>query len=75
MKVLKFCLYCNKMILGSRSDAKFCVDNFGKCRVAYHRLQKRAKKLGYVLPAETPGYVFDLDVLTAVAEGRAHVEM
>ncbi len=65
---IKQCIYCGKQFSG-RADAKFCVDNFGRCRGAYHRLKKRAAKLGYTLPDGVQADVFDMDVLTAVASG------
>ncbi len=62
------CLYCGELFTG-RAGAKFCTDNFGRCRGAYHRLKKRAAELGYTLPDNVPGYVFDMDVLTALVNG------
>jgi hypothetical protein len=70
---MKKCNYCGKRFTG-RANARFCPDNFGRCRGAYHRLKNRAAALGFTLPADVPGHVFDMDLLTAVSEGKAQLQ-
>jgi hypothetical protein len=38
------CIQCGKNFKASRRDAKFCNDNGGKCKAAYHREEKKLRE-------------------------------